>query len=181
MKKNVCILIISLCFISAYCGEYPQFGLKQTKFTDNIVFGGNLGLQFGTYTQIDISPRVGYRFTERFVAGIGGTYRYISLKYYNERISTSIYGGAVFTRFFITENLFAHAECEFLNLETKYFAIANPEQYDDRFWIPGLLVGGGYRVPIGESSYLATIVLFNLNDTPNSPYQNPIIRVGFMF
>ena len=41
------------------------------------------------------------------------------------------------------------------------------------------LVGGGYRQQIGGNAAMNLMVLWNLNDTYDSPYTNPIIRIGF--
>jgi hypothetical protein len=62
-------------------------------------------------------------------------------------------------------------------LETKYF---NPGIYvkQDRFSLNNVLLGGGYRTSIGERSYLNLMILWNINDSPLSPYQNPIIRMN---
>ena len=49
---------------------------ERKPFKDRIYFGGNLGLQFGNQTYIDISPLIGYKVTEKFSAGFGVTYIY---------------------------------------------------------------------------------------------------------
>jgi hypothetical protein len=134
-----------------------------------IFTGGNLGLQFGNATFIEISPLVGYRITERLAAGIGITYEYLSYKDYN--ISTNVYGGRVFCRFYITDELFAHAEYEVLNMQ--------PYLVGARANVESFLVGGGYRQSIGERTSLNVLILWNLNETEFSPYINPIIRIGF--
>ena len=138
-------------------------------------FGGDLGFQFGDYTIIDVSPLVGYRFTDRISLGTQIKYNYIHVTSYN--ISTTIYGASVFSTYNVTKAIFARVEYEWLSLETKYF---NPGIYSkqDRFSLNNVLVGGGYRTPIGERSYLNFMILWNLNDNPLSPYQNPIIRMN---
>jgi hypothetical protein len=40
-------------------------------------------------------------------------------------------------------------------------------------------VGGGIKQEIGVNSFLTLMLLYNLNETVNSPYSNPVIRVGF--
>jgi hypothetical protein len=79
-------------------------------------FGGSLGLQFGSATYIDVSPLVGYKITPKLHAGVGLTYIYYKVKdsYYNYAYETSIYGGRVFGRYYILDNLFGHAEFEIL-------------------------------------------------------------------
>ncbi len=60
MKKFFGLLIIGM---SSYAGSRPGFrrkGFDKSK----LFFGGNLGLAFGNYTIINVSPLVGYRFTE---------------------------------------------------------------------------------------------------------------------
>ena len=42
--------------------------------SDNLIFGGGLGFQFGTSTIINVAPQVGYRFTEKLSFGVGVTY-----------------------------------------------------------------------------------------------------------
>lgn len=138
------------------------------KWTEKVFFGGNLGGWFGTITYIDISPLVGYRFSEKFNAGIGATYLYYSDSDIN--YSTHIYGGRAFGRYFIIENLFAHAEYEILNGEWLV---------GQRSDLHSVFVGGGYSQRIGRNSFFNLTVLWNLNDSSLSPYRNPIFRMGF--
>ncbi|MBK7029794.1 MAG: hypothetical protein IPH45_11505 [Bacteroidales bacterium] len=42
-----------------------------------------------------------------------------------------------------------------------------------------VLVGAGYREPISSNGYMYLLLLWNLNETIDSPYTNPIIRAGF--
>lgn len=61
-------------------------------------FGGGFGLNFGTESIITINPEVGYRFTDKFSAGVGISYNYYS---YNRvpKFSTNIYGGNIFSSY----------------------------------------------------------------------------------
>ena len=49
--------------------------------SEKLVFGGNFGLQLGNYTNITLSPIVGYRVTDDLVLGGGPTYIYSSIRY----------------------------------------------------------------------------------------------------
>jgi hypothetical protein len=152
---------------------------RQTKdkvpFKDRIYFGGNLGLQFGTQTYIDISPLVGYKITEKLSAGIGATYIYYSYKDRYFSYKTNIYGGRIFGRYFFTDNLFAHTEVELINMEL--FDNVRYDYYRKNILSP--LVGGGYIQRFSENSGVYIMLLLNLNDSAESPYSNPIIRIGF--
>lgn len=139
---------------------------------DKVFVGGNFWMQFGNYTFIDISPMVGYRFTEKFSAGLGPSYQYLSIKDLGYSFSTNAYGGRVFGRYFIWQNLFTHSELELINLEA--FDIQRR-----RVNVTNLYVGGGYRQMLGERAYADIVVLWNLNESVYSPYRNPIIRAGF--
>lgn len=153
---------------------------NREKFWDKVYFGGNFGLQFGDQTVIDINPLMGYRLTEKFSVGVSATYIYYRFKdptNYYPTYSTNIYGGSVFTRYYFLENIFGQVEGELLNLEV-------PDYFLNRYVrtnVFGFYVGGGYRQPIGDRSSLNILLLYNLNEDRNSPYQNPIIRVGFGF
>ena len=134
-----------------------------------VFIGGSLGLQFGTVTVIHLSPLIGYRFTEKITAGIGFTYQYYRYRTYY--FTTSIYGGRVFARYIITDNLFAHVEYEVLNIETY-------DNLENRTNVESFLAGGGYRQKIGINSYFNLLVLWDFIRHPYSPYINPIIRAG---
>ncbi len=143
-------------------------------FTERLTYGGNFGLQFGDWTLINISPMVGYKFSERFIAGPGVIYQYQSFKGLG---SYNMYGGKVFGRAVLFDNVFAHTEYELLN--TPKFNYSSGEIENGRLNISSLFVGGGYRFMIGDYSSLDAMLLFNLNESIYSPYANPIIRIGF--
>jgi hypothetical protein len=87
-----------------------------------------------------------------------------------------MYGGSIFARYLLTENLFAHVEQEFLNTEV-YDIFGN---YSGRRTIPSLLIGGGYRMPMGANASFNILALFEVLNDRDSPYQSiPIIRIGF--
>jgi hypothetical protein len=156
--------------------QFEDIPVKELNFRERIFWGGNLGLQFGNLTFIDVSPLVGYRFTDKISAGPG-----ISYMYYRENFrgfapfSTTIYGGRVFGRYHFRPNMFGHAEYEVLNLE--YYSIFTNGV--ERANIPSFLVGGGFRQPLGGRLFMNLLALFNLNPHPLSPYSNPVIRMGF--
>lgn len=142
---------------------------------DNLVFGGNLGATFGNVTFVEISPTVGYLLKENWLVGLSS--RYI---YYEDRrfpgfeFRTNIYGGGVFTQYYFLENFIAHAEYELLNLED-----LSRFGRGDRINVSSVFLGGGYRSDIGGNSFFSILLLYNLNETTQSPYTNPILRVGF--
>ena len=166
--KTGVILFFFLALLNAVCAQSDKAKSKKD-FWQKVYFGGNMGLQFGTVTFLDISPLAGYKITEKLSAGVGITYQYFSVKAYH--YATERYGGRVFGRFNITENLFAYTEYELLNIGIG----GTPEK---RINIANVFVGGGYSQPLGAKSSLNVLVLWNINESVYSPYQNPIIRAG---
>jgi hypothetical protein len=107
----------------------------------------------------------------------------------------NIYGGSVWSRYFLTrteipviENTFLHVEYEPLFIAHDH--IFNPsgvfvDPYGSRFskgrdniTLHGIFVGGGIRQPIGGRSFMYLEVLWNLNEELYSFYSNPRIRIG---
>ena len=135
--------------------------------------GGGLGLSFGTVTYVNISPTFGYQFTNRYQAGVGVTYIYYQDERFIPAFRQNIYGGSVYNKFNIyKEFVFGYAEYEALNSNWDYFS-------DSRFYIHNLWVGGGLNYAIGARSAAYVMALWNINDSPFSPFQNPAIRIGF--
>jgi len=106
-----------------------------------------------------------------------------------------MYGGSVWSRYFLTkteipviENIFLHAEVEPLMFVNKYkldpdgdyFDIYNNRYVneDEKITLTGFFMGGGLRQMIGRRSYMYLELLWNFNEEFYSPYSNPRIRIG---
>lgn len=147
-------------------------GSSRAPFWDKVYVGGNIGLQFGTVTFIEVSPLAGYKFTEDFSAGVGITYQYYRYKDNFYDFETNVYGARVFGRYLFTDNLFGHVEYEHLSLEAFDFF---PRR---RVEVGSLLAGGGYMQRLGANSAIVAMILYNFTESVYTPYQNPIIRIG---
>ncbi|MGM0565987.1 MAG: hypothetical protein ACQESX_04415 [Bacteroidota bacterium] len=144
--------------------------------------GGNLGLQFGTVTLIDVSPMAGYYFTNNWSAGIGATYKYYRYTLLDSKFVSSYYGGRAFTRYQLQSKnidllnyLFLHGEYELLNY--RFEPQGGGNEYENTK-VESYFIGGGYNAPLSNKVNAHILLLYNLNDTANSPYDNPVVRVG---
>lgn len=178
---QVCKIIITLsifCFCSLNSGAQTlkDFNQQQSNpISNKLWLGGSLGLQFGSLTFIQVAPLLGYRLTEKLTAGVSGNYIFFKDNILDR--SSEIYGGGLFARYFVTNDLYLHSEYEVLNLEV-------PNTYGSDYFrtnVTSVLLGGGYRQWITDRSGLDLMVLFNINQSRYSPYVNPIIRMGFIF
>lgn len=170
MKKLSCYILLIFSLLSSFSVAQEHDDTARKRFSERIFFGGNIGLQFGTVTFIDVSPLIGYELTEKLSAGVGATYQYYRYRDRFNDFSTNIYGGRVFSRYNILKNIFSHVEYEVLNLEAF--------DLEKRINVTSILVGGGFRQQLGGRTYLNLLVLWNINESAYSPYRNPIIRGG---
>jgi hypothetical protein len=198
----VIIILLSSCSLITLGQESAKE--KQENFWKRVSVGGYLSLQIGNVTGIVISPEASVRLVDQLYGGLGFSYQYYWYKnYYWDKnnpslkynYSSSVYGGRIFLRYYLRSifdnflgNLFAHAEYEYLYYTIPY--VVDPYgKITDGFQtyskgrqgidINSIFVGGGYAQPLGSRAYLDIMVLFNLNDTYNSPYTNPVFRIGF--
>ncbi len=168
------ILFLILTGINNVFAQNEKGKFSDIPIKDRLFLGGNFGLQFGNrYTLIEVSPLVGLWLSPKFVAGGGPVYRYYKRTDLNFDFEENQYGGRLFGRYLLIQNLFAHAEYELLNL-TDYRIQPNSPRTN----ISSFLVGGGYIQNLGRSAVFI-MVLFNLNETELTPYTNPVIRAGF--
>jgi hypothetical protein len=226
MKRIILIALLGLGMFSSQAQEtynssgkagqarYKQNQQKKGFDFSRMVFGGNLGLTFGSVTNIYIAPSVGYRITDNFAAGISLGYNYFRQRdgYYTYNINTneemyrplsqSIYTGSVWGRYIVIPNIMVQAEFEMNNLG--YYSSEDGFHPDKDGWmmpakkrvtVPSLLLGGGFRQPIGEFASMYIMAMYDvLQDIPSnmrtdntgarysiSPYADRVdIRVGFM-
>lgn len=157
--------------------DYAPAAKKETPkspLRDKVVLGGNAALSFGNITLIQIAPQIGYRTTERWMNGVGGSYTYF--KFLNAPAQT-IFGYSAWSRYSIFQGVFVTAELEQLNLE-----VFNPvTALYERDNIPLFLVGLGYASGGNSGLGVSLLLMYDLIGDVNSPYANPIIRGGFLF
>lgn len=183
MKKKFIIFISVITLVaSSYYTSYAQKYVDESSgFIDRLYFGGNFGLQFGTFTHVEASPIVGYMINEKLSAGIGGIYQYFRVRG-GTRVGdyeTNIYGGKLFGRYNFSQQLFGYTEYENINLDVIF---NTPNGYElGRAWVPAFFIGGGYFQPIGNRAGATVMALYNiLYDVSRSPYNSPfVLRVGF--
>ncbi|MFK7907413.1 MAG: hypothetical protein AB8B69_19920 [Chitinophagales bacterium] len=106
--------------------------------------GGNVGLSFSTnYSFVEVSPILGYYFTDKFSAGLGPSYQYYKIF----GSSINIIGARTFARYDILDNLFLHGE---------YGTFSYKDDSDNgRQSFSMLPIGGGYRQFMGRTSIYA--------------------------
>jgi hypothetical protein len=147
--------------------ETPQ---AKIPFRDRLVFGGNMGGFLGNTTYLMANPMIGYRMNDWWINGVGVNLTYISSGGYQE----IMYGSSLWSRAYIVKTIIAHSEFELLRREAK-------DQYGNSgaVNVPVWLVGAGYNS--GGRIGFSAMIMYDLIQDPNSPYSNPIFRVGGLF
>ncbi len=175
------ILLVCMCFSKLQAQGSMRYGDEE--FQSKWVFGGGFGMGFSTYgSSIQLSPTIGYRLTPKLETGVRLLYNFYSIKQFGIRLNSHSYGGGPYVNYDIYRGLFAHAEYELLSFEGFFINNAN-QQIDklDRINLSSVFVGGGYRQYFSTNAYGVFMVLYNLNESINSPYSNPVFRIGFGF
>jgi long-subunit fatty acid transport protein len=173
--------LIAFAAISIQQSSAQKYVDESSSFTDRLYFGGNFGLQFGTFTHIEASPIAGYMINEKWSAGVGAIYQYFKIRGTSQvgDYETNIYGGKLFSRYNFSSQLFGYTEYENINLDV-IFNTSNGYELG-RAWVPAYFIGGGYFQPIGNRAGFTVMALYNILHNPaRSPYGSPfVLRVGF--
>jgi hypothetical protein len=127
---------------------------------------------------------VGYQFTSKFQAGAGVTYNYYADKRYATTFSKNIFGINSYAEFRplpadlgILSMFFLRAEYALMHYNTNN----HPSLDVNMEWVSYPLVGGGAALPLGNNGAITMSILWNLNHSDKSLYENPIYRVGVNF
>jgi len=186
--KILFIILFNLLTVLGFTQREEDPAVKDLQFNQRLVYGGGFGMQFGNVTLLDFSPSVGYRVSDQLTLGTGISYKYNHIDQYTLDLNSgrwydynsNVYGGSVWGQYYILKNIFAHAEIEQLRIDYRFTSVSStePTMVKDGVDVTSVLVGGGYRQPLGGRVFFNILVLFNLNETDFSPYNNPIIRAG---
>jgi len=156
-------------------------------FKERLFYGGSFGLQFGSYTDIEVAPVIGYWLLPRLAIAAGPDYRF----YKDPNNMTAIYGGSSYIQFVVIKDLssfipmgshtgfFLHVEDELLSLKSSFWK--DPPYPSDRFFINTILAGGGITQQVGRRSSFNVMVLWALDVPQYNLYGNPEFRVSFIF
>lgn len=155
---------------------------KKKDKLQRIRIGGSFGLQFGTFTYVNISPTIGYMaIKDRLEVGAGPIFIYERYKYTPfDKISFFVYGPDIYTRGYLWKGIY---------LEARYDLVNKPSYYDfnRKIWVSHLLLGGGYAAPIGKVGFFNISALFNVLNNNESIYKGTfgnfplILTFGFGF
>jgi hypothetical protein len=184
IQKSMLTILLLLSMLSVISGQKSRE--EPPPLRERLFFGGNIGLQFGSVTDIMVSPVAGIWLLPRLAVAVGPNYRF-----YKDWIgSTNIYGVKGYMEFVVIKDInsfipigsgtgiFFHVEDEMLSLES---SVWKDPYSSGRFTINTLLAGGGLSQQIGRRSSMNIMVLWALNDSGYGVYGNPEIRISFMF
>jgi len=139
--------------------------------------GGMIGGGFSTNNSyFEISPIIGYHLTPAMDVGTRLTYIYRGYRYYQggPKYNSHIYGGGIFGRYKFLKFLMAHVE--YAGLSNQWYDYYGESQ---RHWVNSLYVGGGLYQSLGGRGFATITVLYDVFEDEYSPYNNPLIRIGF--
>lgn len=190
MKRLLICFFFLVTVQLAHAQYYKTDTLTHKGFDPSrLVLGGSLGLVFGDYTNVDISPLVGYRFSDYIAAGININAQYGQYKsrdYYTgdtyQRDKYTIFGGGVWGRVYPLPMLFVHIQPEYnfvTQSSTVYLDNNEKQSFKTNYGVPSLLLGVGYTQSVGGRVGIGISVLYDVLQDSRSPYQNSLIyRVG---
>ena len=190
-RNNITRIRIFVVLLAAFL-SFGLYGQNKSRnapppLKDRLFFGGSFGLQFGSVTDIQVSPVAGIWLLPRVAVAVGPTYRF----YKDYFTKTDIYGGRTYLQFVIVQNLnsiipigsntgiFLHLENELLSLESS--AWKRPPYTADRFYVNTVLAGAGISQQIGRRASFNIMALWALNESYYDIYSKPEIRVAFTF
>jgi hypothetical protein len=180
MKKLFGLLVVGMAFMQvSRAQETETKGFDKSK----LFFGGNLGLAFGTYTIVNVSPQVGYRFSPLFAAGAGVNYSYYG---YNDGYFTnkqSYVGMNIFGRVYPIQQFFIQVQPEgnYMWYSQSINGQDTPPYKLNQF-VPSLLMGGGAAIPTGANGAIMISVMYDVLQNIYSPYYHQAVYgFGYTF
>ena len=189
LKKTILSVALCATTIFAFAQDEEPDEKKEKGFQKEKLFvGGNFGLTFGNYTLINVSPQIGYRFTDFFAAGVGLNFQYVGIKekYTNgdlyRKSTQGVTGLNVFGRLYPINQFMIQVQPEVnyvFGKEIYYDTNPRQEYKLDAQIVPSLLLGGGLVIPSGRGAFI-TSVFYDVLQDPSSPYGKRLI-VNFTY
>ncbi|MDR6565255.1 MULTISPECIES: hypothetical protein [Chitinophaga] len=187
--KRLLICFFFLAGVQLAHAQYYKTDTATRKGFDpsRLVLGGSLGMVFGDVTNVDISPLVGYRFSDYIAAGVNINAQYGQYKLWDydrvaQRDKYTIFGGGIWGRVYPIPMVFIHIQPEYnfvTQNSTVYPLNGDKQTFKTNYGVPSLLVGAGYTQSVGGRVGIGISILYDVIQDNRSPYNNSLIyRVG---
>jgi len=187
MKKILMYILFTVTVLTVNSQNYNRtqqnvtvgsaLGFDKSRLT----FGGGLGLQFGSYTLINIAPQVGYNFSNNFNAGAGISYSYYKDDFYynsekwNEKRHYA--GFNLYARYYPVQYIVLSVQPEANRMWLTEEADRGGGKYTENKFVPSVTVGAGVRF-----GPMMAMIKYDIVQDKFSPYGNNIFySVGFGF
>ena len=181
MRKIIFASVLALVALTVKAQDEEEPKEKGFK-KENLFFGGNFGLSFGSYTLINVSPQVGYRFNRYLAAGTGINFIYSSSKFFGYRENYGVAGLNIFGRVYPIEQAFIQLQPEANYTWGKQKFDGGTEVKLDGKIVPSVLAGAGVAIPIGQRGAMLVMVQYDILQQDRSPYgSNAFVSIGFNF
>jgi hypothetical protein len=149
--------------------------LKGYSFRERLVIAANFQVLTINPFSFDFAPQVGYRFNQKFVLGIGGTYR----QAFKDTIATlarQVFGYKAIVSYDILNRCFAYME-----YDRNSPGMKREENKSSRIWKDALLIGVGRKFTVHPKLEMTLIMAYNFLYQHNDPIfpQRWVIRLGF--
>ena len=185
--KNVYLLVLFILVAAAVSFAQDEEPVEKAGFDKSRLFlGGNFGASFGDYTLINVSPQLGYRFSNFFAAGAGVNFIYAGLKYRDlndnpvYKDANRVMGLNVFGRIYPLRQVMLQVQPEmnYVSGKRKFYDGSGDVRFDNEF-VPSLLLGAGAAIPAGRGALMA-ILQYDVLQKARSPYgEKPFLSFGY--
>ncbi len=188
LSKHYIIAILTLTVLCGHPLNAQRDGRRTEAppFAERLFYGGSFGLQFGTVTNLEVSPVAGFWLLPRLAVAAGPKYQYFRNQYTN----TDIYGGRTYMRFYFINDIsqfiplgmklgfYVQGEYEALSLRSDFWLGYSGRS---RFWEHTGLAGLGISQGLGMRSSVNISFLWAVTPDEYEIYGNPEIRFDFIF
>ncbi len=175
---NIAILTICCLFFCTSYGQQQNSSSSNTgksEFWSKVRFGGNLGGNFGRFTNLIVAPQAIYQVNPNLGIGAGLNYSYVERDFNDGGdFKSNIAGFNVIGIGNPIDFLQVSADFEYLNVNQNF----DNRAFDREYWVPALFLGAGYR----QGNFVIGArydVLFNDSRSVYQQGIQPFVRVLF--
>jgi len=156
--------------------------LDGKKFYQRLVPGFTFQSYGSKVFTLDLATQIGYRFSPRFTAGVGATYRTgfdKQFKYFATGLG--VYGMRTYFDFAALKGIYVHAEYEYLKVNTARF-VQPPVKDANQTFASSSYFGLGKKFNVSRNIKGTVMGLYRVEYEGHLPSMNKVnVRVGFEY